>query len=59
MEEGQWRRNKGSGEGLLRGLFYEREELGVLGEWVYSGIYSALGGWGGFGIRGLGHPLMS
>jgi hypothetical protein len=39
--------------------FDERGELGVLGELVYSGIYSAPGGLRGFGLGGLGHPLMS
>ena len=45
--------------------FYERGER-ILGRaWsigqsgIYSGIYSASGGWGGFGIGGLGYPLIS
>ena len=37
------------GEGKLGGLESE----------IYSGIYSAPGGCRGFGLRGLGHPLMS
>jgi hypothetical protein len=28
-------------------------------EWNFSGIYSAPGGCRGFGLGGLGHPLMS
>jgi hypothetical protein len=35
------------------------ESFGVLERGIYSGIYSAPGGCGGFGLGGLGHPLMS
>jgi hypothetical protein len=45
--------------GFIIHAFDERGERGVLGELVYSGIYSAPGGLRGFGLGGLGHPLMS
>jgi hypothetical protein len=39
--------------------FYGRGELGGLEREINSGIYSAPGGCRGFGLGGLGHPLMS
>jgi hypothetical protein len=40
--------------------FYERGRAWRIGESeIYSGIYSAPGGCRGFGLGGLGHPLMS
>jgi hypothetical protein len=39
--------------------FYEGGKLGGLESEIYSGIYSAPGGCRGFGLGGLGHPLMS
>jgi hypothetical protein len=36
-----------------------RGELGGLESEINSGIYSAPGGCRGFGLGGLGHPLMS
>ena len=58
---------QGGGEGGIRevekdygGLFILREgKLGGLESEMYSGIYSAPGGCRGFGLGGLGHPLMS
>ena len=43
----------------MEGIHSTRGELGVWESEINSGIYSAPGGCKGFGLGGLGHPLMS